>query len=201
MIFQKIRCPVFSKCKVLWIKYSGFTKFIQLESSLSPSQPCSWSLPGWLEPEISLLPDSTRGEHEECSLLFTSCEACKIFAESISPFGDNWSPGAQKGKLFGSARVGVCPYFLLSQCFHLLQQMQPDVTGDQWSFMLLPGGNSELVTQSCRHTQSLKHQTSLLIPKLMNEAMLIVRSCQPLPKTKLLLTVVGSQVSFSVRSA
>lgn len=44
--------------------------------------------------------------------------------------------------------------------------------------------------------------SSLLMPKLTKEAMLrIVRCCQPLPKARLWLTVVGSQISFSDLSA
>ena len=183
-----------------WTKQSEFTKFIQQESSLSPSQPSHWSLPSWLEPEISALPDSTRGEHEECSLLFTSCEACKNSAASISPFGDKWSPGAQRGKLFGFASVGVCPDFLLSQCSHLFQQMQPDDSLETNGHLC----SSLEVTQSwCLGCMQIGPSlNSLLIPKLMNEAMLRVgRSCQTLPKAKLLLTVFGSRVSFYDLSA
>ena len=154
----------------------------------------------WLEPEISALPDPTRGEHEECSLLFTSCEACKNSAASLSPFGDKWSPGAQRGKLFGFASVGVCPDFLLSQCFHLFQRMQPDDSLETNCHLCC----SLEVTQSwCLGCMQIgRSLNSLLIPKLMNEAMLRVgRSCQTLPKAKLLLTVFGSRVSFHDLSA
>ena len=165
-----------------WTKQSEFTKFIQQESSLSPSQPSHWSLPSWLEPEISALPDSTNS------------------AASISPFGDKWSPGAQRGKLFGFASVGVCPDFLLSQCSHLFQQMQPDDSLETNGHLC----SSLEVTQSwCLGCMQIGPSlNSLLIPKLMNEAMLRVgRSCQTLPKAKLLLTVFGSRVSFYDLSA